>query len=53
MGLIPNLKILCVAIWSVLKAKTSATYRDNEELIKGHTITVQRRFNNTTREKNQ
>jgi len=53
MGLIMNLKIVCVATWSILKAKTSGSYRDNEVLKNGHTITVQRRFKNITRQKNQ
>jgi len=51
MGLIMNLKIVCVATWSILKVKTSGSYRENEVLKNGHTITGQRRFKNITREK--
>ena len=46
-----NLKIVCVATWSILKVKTSGSYRENEVLKNGHTITGQRRFKNITREK--
>jgi len=48
-----NLNIVCVATWSILTATTSGSHRDNEVLKNGHTITMQRRFKNTTRQKNQ
>jgi hypothetical protein len=52
MSFILNLKILCVATWSILKAKTRGTYRKNDALKNGHTKTVQRRLKKYhTREK--